>query len=555
MLHGLPAETVLEAKHQSQRATIRLLLLLLSIYVFFFNILASVLFFSLIFLVPTVSFLLLRQVWGAVYLDLGTAFWPFHLGATAVGILIALIHFHRARSARLHEVLERLGAEPADPQDPYHSRFINIVKEAEAATGIRPIKAVVLPSSGANAFSVADRDNAVAIGATEGLLALLDRSELVAVVAHEAAHLVQGDSKLHTTACSLSRVFDRICSTNVDRIIMLPAVPVLWLISAVGYLLSSVTLMSVSRSRELLADANAVQMCKDPLSLAEALYKISTRYRGGKEVAKALTPLFILNPGASQLDERDGVVADSFSTHPPLAERLQRLLKWARADLGVLKKSMEEPEPQAKPVKIPNKTPRFLLRHDSTWQGPYTPIQMFSLGLITPQSWVCRVGSKDISRARNSPFLIPLFEAEVGKAVSQHRCPRCNVSMISRKYEGASILHCSFCQGNLLQAGVLEKIIARREVTFSSANIARANKWRQAQKKGTVNDLCDFPAIKCPLCGTPMRKSFQSLLTRVIIDRCANGTCRAVWCDGGELEKIQILIEEATGADTTSKSA
>jgi heat shock protein HtpX len=545
MLHALPAETVLEAKYQSQRTTIRLLLLLLSIYVVFFNIFASVLFFFLVFLVPTVSVMLLRLVWGAVYLDLANTFCPFHLGATAVAMLIACIHFHRARSAPLQEILERLGAKPADSSDRYHRRFINTVKETEAATGIRPIKAVVIPSTGVNAFSVADKNNFAAIGATEGLLAVLDRSELVAVVAHEGAHLLQGDSKLNTTACSLSAVFNRICSTNVDRIIMLPAVPLLWIISAVGYLSTSITFMSISRNRELLADTNAVQMCKDPLSLAEALYKISTRYRGGKEVARRLSPLFILNPESSQLNEQSGFVADSFSTHPPLRERLQRLLKWAKADLATLTQPKETPQPEATAKKTPLATPKFILRHEGKWQGPYTALQMFSLGIIHPQSWVCPVGTKDITRASNSPRLIPLFEAKVAKAVTQNRCPRCNVPMIARTYEGASILHCTFCRGNLLRAGSLEKIIARREIAFSSTEIARAKEWRQDQK-GTVKNLCDFPAIKCPLCETVMSKSFQSLLTMVILDRCDNASCRAVWCDAEEMEKIQLLIEQAT---------
>ncbi len=109
---------------------------------------------------------------------------------------------------------------------------------------------------------------------------------------------------------------------------------VLWLISGLGYLVTRLISMAISREREYLADADGVAMCKDPLALAESLYKISCRYRGN--VPDTFSALFILNPGDSTRDEREGFTADLFSNHPPVSQRLSKLLVWAKSDLPAL---------------------------------------------------------------------------------------------------------------------------------------------------------------------------------------------------------------------------
>ena len=68
--------------------------------------------------------------------------------------------------------------------------------------------------------------------------------------------------------------------------------------------------------------------------MAESLYKISHRYRG--DVPNAFSALFILNPSDSDLDEQEGTFADLFSNHPPVSQRLSKLLGWAKSDLSTL---------------------------------------------------------------------------------------------------------------------------------------------------------------------------------------------------------------------------
>ena len=547
MLQSLPAETVFEAKQRAKRDTVLLFVLLLAIYIFFFNLLAII------------GYAMLKlKLTGSMKMD----FWPVNLGATALAILVGLTHFFTTTSKSLDQILQKFTVKPTDPEDTYHSRFVNIVHEAEAATGVRPIRPLIIPCTGSNAFAVEDWKDKGAIGVTEGLLAKLDRSELSAVVAHEAAHLVNNDSKLTTTACSLFGIFAGI-SSGVGTLAIAGAgrrsygysrrrgsggavviTLVLWIIATIGYFMTKFVFMCISRKREFLADAHAVQMCKDPLSLAEALNKISGGYRGRNDLPEGYSSLFILNPQISNLDETRGLASNLFSTHPPMAERLKRLMNWAKADLSVLKKARPKEVKQEKDTGDEKReASKFFANQEGNWKGPFTPTQLLTMGLMTPSTWVCPAGSESVTRAGDIPLLLPLFEKQVSEKVAKERCPRCKVPFVQKQYEGAPVLHCTFCNGNLLKTGVLERIIARREKEFSASEIEETKLWRKS-RKGRINELEEFPNIKCPLCQYNMAKSFHSSFTTVIIDRCMK--CGAVWCDGKELETIQILVEEVS---------
>src|SRR5581483_6417352 len=115
--------------------------------------------------------------------------------------------------------------------------------------------------------------------------------------------------------------------------------PVVWLfyvaagVDALSRLLNS----GLHRKREELADAMAIKITKDPLSLAQALYKISQKYMGGFDIPVEYFALLILNPRDTGLKQKEGFWdSQLFSTHPPLLERLDRLTSWAKTDLGQL---------------------------------------------------------------------------------------------------------------------------------------------------------------------------------------------------------------------------
>ncbi len=566
MFYSLPAETVFEAKQRTKRATVLLFFLLAVLYIFFADLMAVS-----AYLCVKIRFT--SRIIGEEFL------WIMIL-TTLTAAVVAVVHFIVVRNKSLEDMLAQIKARPADPGDEYHSQFINIVSEAEAATGIHGIQPVVLATPGCNAFSLQDSRGHCAIGATEGLLSKLTRGELSAVIAHEAAHLLHEDSRLVTTACFLFSVFGDIHAA-LGQVLSAGssisysygrsygrkgggsggggfglAVSALWLISGVGYLLTRLISMAISREREYFADSDGVQMCKDPLSLAEGLYKISHRYRG--EMPDAYSAVFIMDPNQSEIAEQEGFFPDLFSTHPPVSKRLTKLLGWAKSDVKTLQEAVEQEEKSAKPSGPAEETPApdksgFMTFQNNQWVGPYTPLQLLTAGIITPSSWVCPAGSQQVVKASETAELIPLFQKQVQGAVAQEACPRCKVPLLDTHYEGAEVEQCSYCKGHLLKAGVLERLITREERTFDPEEIKKARIWRDSQK-GPLKDRDPFPDIQCPFCKCAMGRSVHSMLTQVIINHCCNDDCGAIWCDGGELETIQMLIRDAHSGSSPAKN-
>src|SRR5579859_4414776 len=155
MFYALPAETVFEAKQRTRRATFYLFILLTFFYVLFADLLTAAAFLSLRFWI--------RISW---LQDLQELLIYSTVGAVA----LAMVHFAVARRKSLDDLLGQMGAKPADPEDSYHAQFIDLVQEAEAASGLDGIRAVVIPNPGCNAFSLQDGRGQAAIGATEGIL-------------------------------------------------------------------------------------------------------------------------------------------------------------------------------------------------------------------------------------------------------------------------------------------------------------------------------------------------------------------------------------------------
>ncbi|HJT24789.1 MAG TPA: M48 family metalloprotease [bacterium] len=553
MFYALPAETVFEARERTRRATFYLFILLVFLYVFFANLmaLAAYCFIRITHHVP------LHEELFPLY-DIGLV----AANATFGAVMLAVLHFFMVRGKSLDDMIDQIKARPADEKDSYHRVFLNLVEEAEAATGIHGIRAVVLVTPGCNAFSLQDGAGRCAIGATEGLLSKLDRAELSAVVAHEAAHLVHEDSRLVATACFLFAIFGKIYEVlgagmraatystydrrsssrggNISGVFV-----VLWLISGVGYFITRLISMAISREREYLADADGVSMCKDPFAMAEGLDKISRRFRG--DMPDTYSALFILNPNQLGMDEQEGFFSNLFSNHPPVSKRVSKLLDWAKSDLIALREAEDTEEKAVRTQATPAAAPLgsgFMAYENNQWAGPYSPNQLLAMGFMTPTTWVCPAGSQEVSRAADTPELLPLFQQQVKGSVAPEACPRCKVPLVKTRYEGAEVEQCSFCKGYLLRAGVLERMIIRDEVNFSPEDIRKAKVWRDSQR-GTLPERDHFPDIKCPYCQSPMCKGIHSMLTQVVIDHCSNYSCMAIWCDGGELESIQMLIHDA----------
>jgi heat shock protein HtpX len=568
VIHSLPADTVFEAKRRTRRASALLLAQLLFVYVVFINV---------TLLIPIVYFTYGSRIFlgiESITVEVGERPVTFTMAmsygiliSTAIGVLFGLFHYLSAWSRKIDSVLFVLNAKRTDKNDELHEVYVNIVHEAETATGIASIRPVVIASAGANAFAVKDRYGNCAIGVTEGLLERLDRSELTAVVSHEAAHLLNDDARINMIVCSIYRTFEKLVeifasspSDKYERHGRGSAIPFFMGFAAqLGLLVSKMIGMAVSRNRELLADALAVQMCKDPLSLAEALQKISGHYRGSGEVASGYSSAFIVNPRFDSIDESSGWFAGLFSSHPPLAKRLKSLLDWARVDVGQLidkqiadqgnlhaelRRKKDKVEAEANTEARTEDVPRLLAHKEDKWEGPFTPDQLLAFAWFNPSTWVVEQGRSDVVHASDQPLLQALFRQQGldGGGGALEDCPRCKVSMRQEHYEGAPVLHCRHCDGYLLDNVVLSRILARKIEQFSTEEINAAVGY-QLKLRGAPKEICGLPMVKCPTCGKDMLKTFHPLSGKIVIDRCLDESCGKVWCDPGELELIQMVAE------------
>lgn len=233
-----------------------------------------------------------------------------------------------------HKVAELLGGRlvPTNSADPIERRLLNVVEEMAIASGT-PVPPVYLLEDEAaiNAFAAGSQPGDAVIGVTRGTVTFLSRDELQGVIGHEFSHILNGDMRLNIRLMGilqgilvialLGRILMQVRSSdskNGGGIVLLGVA--LFLIGWIGVFFGRLIKSAVSRQREYLADASAVQFTRNPLGIANALKKIGTAAEGSK----------ISNvhaEEASHLFFGNGV--NSFiallSTHPPLEKRIKIL--------------------------------------------------------------------------------------------------------------------------------------------------------------------------------------------------------------------------------------
>lgn len=228
-------------------------------------------------------------------------------------------------------VMTSLCAEPLRPQNPEHRQFANIVGEMAIAAGVPVPQLFVIPDPSPNALA-AGRDPVHAmIGVTEGALLLLDREETQGVVAHEMAHIANRDTLLMTVVTVLLGGIIMLADwgrrslylARTDRRRSSPwAGLVVLLLIALSPLAARILAMAVSRQREYLADATAVEFTRNPEGLARALEKIAAEPSPLRNASRGTAHLFIASPLKRHSNEREGRLADLLSTHPPISRRV-----------------------------------------------------------------------------------------------------------------------------------------------------------------------------------------------------------------------------------------
>ncbi len=213
--------------------------------------------------------------------------------------------------------------------NPQQRQLLNIVEEMAIASGISVPPVYLIPESSINAFAAGFSSDDAVIGINQGTLDLLNRAELQGVVAHEFSHILNGDTNINLRLMAILHGilfmgmigFGLMRAGGFSRRNGLPLIALgvgLLIIGYGGTFFGNLIKSAVSRQREFLADASAVQFTRDRNGIANALRKI-----GGFSIGSTMT-----NKAAEQASHMFfGAVAKRFSgnllsTHPPLDKRI-----------------------------------------------------------------------------------------------------------------------------------------------------------------------------------------------------------------------------------------
>lgn len=267
---------------------------------------------------------------------------PYASEAIAAGITILIIGLGTWR--RMYQiggsgdhVAVMLGGVPVDHSttDPLERRLLNVVEEMAIASGITIPRVYILSKeSGINAFAAGMRPGEAVVGVTRGTLEQLTRDELQGVIAHEFSHIFNGDMRLNlrlmgilggivtiaTIGKFLIKSQRRSSGSRKGGAPILAFIGLaLLIIGYIGVFFARMIKAAVSRQREYLADASAVQYTRNPGGIGGALMKIR-----GHDAHSNVRALFA--------DEASHLFFGSvssffalFSTHPSLEERIKRI--------------------------------------------------------------------------------------------------------------------------------------------------------------------------------------------------------------------------------------
>ncbi len=246
------------------------------------------------------------------FITVGVAIWIFigyQINVAIIGAVTGARGLERAHAPKLYGMLENLCI----------------------SRGITMPRLMIIEDQALNAFASGVKDSQFTVTVTRGLLDHLDDAEIEAVLAHELTHIRNGDVKLMVVAVVIAGVLSFLSEvafrsmrfsgsssrSSSDNKGAGAAILIGLLIMAVAGILASVIRFSLSRSREYLADAGAVELTKNPDAMISALLKISGR-ADIAGVPSGIMDMCIEN------DPDD--MSDIFSTHPSISKRVQALV-------------------------------------------------------------------------------------------------------------------------------------------------------------------------------------------------------------------------------------
>ncbi len=259
-------------------------------------------------------------------------------------VIAAVVSIKQAELSQGGQVVARaLGGRLVEHNlaDGKQQRLLNIVEEMAIASGVPVPPVYLLPESAINAFAAGYSPADAVVGVTQGCLDLLDRDQLQGVIAHEFSHILNGDMRLNIRLIALLHGIEfighsgyyllrnsgrsssalRSSSNSKDNGGGILGLALgLMVLGYLGTFFGSLIKAAVSRQREFLADASAVQFTRNPHGIAGALKAIGGSSYGSK----------VRHPNADEMShlffgEAIRHWTGLFATHPPLQQRIRKL--------------------------------------------------------------------------------------------------------------------------------------------------------------------------------------------------------------------------------------
>ena len=278
-----------------------------------------------------VFFLLLAIVGYAVgFLFMNSGIWGVTV-AMIIGFIYALTMIFQSTEI----VMSMNGAREVDRNE--EPVLYHVVEDMAMVAQIPMPRVYVIDDPGLNAFATGSNPQNAAVAATSGLLEIMNREELKAVIGHEVSHIRNLDIRISTIAVALASAITLLSSMagrmmwwggasrsrrNSDRdsggieVIMLV---ISFLAIVLAPLAATLVQLAISRQREFLADASSVELTRNPQGMINALLKLENSQPMTHHVDDASSALYINDP------QKPGFLKKLFYTHPPISERIERL--------------------------------------------------------------------------------------------------------------------------------------------------------------------------------------------------------------------------------------
>jgi Zn-dependent protease with chaperone function len=268
--------------------------------------------------------------------------WPmlFFWVSTTVVVVILGACWHKSSQLRAGGgvVARSLGGIQINNKDNdlARQRLVNVVEEMAIAARVRKPQVFILPDEqGINAFAAGHSPDEAAVAVTQGALDKLDRDQLQAVIGHEFSHILNGDMKINMRLTAwifglfvITDVASRVMNSrrggkNAARLKVIALA--IFIAGSIGMIAGRLLQAAVSRRREHLADASAVQFTRNPQALQSAFIVMAAHAEGTRlhhAGSADVAHMFFAGSAPAWANKLGG---KWFATHPPIEERVQAI--------------------------------------------------------------------------------------------------------------------------------------------------------------------------------------------------------------------------------------